>query len=115
MYPVKFSCPGTQMVKFDPLSQFASWLPFAWLDHACELRTNLTGSNHVRTFFREWLNFVVEVIQDSIILLATIGQVERLDISALFLLDPGIGICNVANYNISAGENERVVGTHHAR
>ena len=89
------------MVKFDPLSQFASWLPF-WLDGACELRRYLTNSDHVRTFFGEWLNFVVEVIQNSIILLATVGHVERLDISTRFLLDPGIGICNVANYKISA-------------
>jgi hypothetical protein len=46
---------------------------------------------------RKILNFVVEVVENSIILFTAVGFVERLDVSTGLLLDPGIGVGNVTD------------------
>jgi hypothetical protein len=66
----------------------------------------LTRANHIGNISGNWFNFDVEVVENFIILCAAITGVEWRDVSLLLLLEPGIGVGNVANYEKSAGEND---------
>jgi hypothetical protein len=57
----------------------------------------LTRANHIGTISRNFPNFVVEFVENFIILCAVITHVKWRDISLLLLLEPGISISNVAN------------------
>jgi hypothetical protein len=58
----------------------------------------LTNTNHIRSILRDFFNFVVELIEDFIILFTVISRIEWLNVSLLLLLEPGIGISNITNY-----------------
>jgi hypothetical protein len=58
----------------------------------------LTRANHIGTNARDWLNLDEELVENLIILGTIISGVEWGDISTLLLLEPGIGVGNVANY-----------------
>ena len=67
----------------------------------------LTRANHIGTISRDSLNFVIEFVENLIILCTAIILVKWRDISLLLLLEPGISVSNVANYGKSADESGR--------
>ena len=55
---------------------------------------------------RKFLRFVVEFVENFIILCTAISQVKWRNVSLFLLREPGIGIGNVANCRKSADENK---------
>jgi hypothetical protein len=62
----------------------------------------ISRANHVGNISGDWFYLVIELVQDLVILCSLVVEVEGCDISPSFLLDPGISVRNVTNYELSA-------------
>lgn len=58
----------------------------------------VAGPDHVGLSTRELLDLAVEVIEDPVVLGTVVGEVVRGDIAALLLLDPGVGVSKITNW-----------------
>jgi len=63
-----------------------------------------TRADHIRGVARDFLDFVIELVEDPVVDGTVIGGVIGGDIASLLLLKPCIGIGNVTDYNLSASE-----------
>ncbi len=85
-----------------PMGSVASEVELAWqakrkIGSVVAVGLVITGANHVGNISANGLYFIVEVIEDLIILCSFVVGVERGDISTSFLLDPRISVRDITD------------------